>query len=275
MAATSVVPTTTLGPIDSSAIANQEAGESMGKVSPTVVLPFNSLCDDAMEITRPNLVTKSACLLPVHIADLVDEGCSNRHMSEEAKVANMEDQGVNGRPEPLLDNSSPVISNCRSVPTVTEDLLLQYVASESGPPRSLVDTLKRAPSVCSEDDSSSAAGDLNVKDPLATSSGSNAELVLIEGQIKEEIQCTGGRPRSSLVSDCMPLWGHVSICGRRPEIEDAVAIVPRFSEIPLQLLAGPHLVDGGLETNPPQSIGHFFGVYDGHGGAQVLLFVST
>ncbi|CAA6666187.1 unnamed protein product [Spirodela intermedia] len=174
-------------------------------------------------------------------------------------------------PEPLLDSSfSPsVISDSSSFPSVTEDLSLQDVSSESGPPSFLNGTLKRAPSFCSEDASSSAAGDVNVKDPLATSSGSNAELVPIKGQIKEEIRGTVGKPRSSLVSDCIPFWGHVSICGRRPEIEDAVAIVPRFSEIPLQLLAGPHLVDGGLETNPTQSIGHFFGVYDGHGGAQV------
>ncbi|CAH8391815.1 unnamed protein product [Eruca vesicaria subsp. sativa] len=49
------------------------------------------------------------------------------------------------------------------------------------------------------------------------------------------------------------LYGVTSICGRRPEMEDAVSTIPRFFQSP---------------TNP-QSTAHFFGVYDGHGGSQV------
>nr|UXG06312.1 abscisic acid insensitive 1 [Magnolia sieboldii]WAW38343.1 hypersensitive to ABA 1 [Magnolia sieboldii] len=68
--------------------------------------------------------------------------------------------------------------------------------------------------------------------------------------------------------DCIPLWGCVSICGRRPEMEDAVAAVPRFSKIPKWLLVGDRMVDG-MDQSLSLSTAHFYGVYDGHGGAQV------
>jgi len=38
--------------------------------------------------------------------------------------------------------------------------------------------------------------------------------------------------RSVLAVDCLPLWGYTSICGRRLEMEDDVAIVPRFLTCP-------------------------------------------
>lgn len=50
-----------------------------------------------------------------------------------------------------------------------------------------------------------------------------------------------------------PEHGVVSICGRRREMEDAVAVMPSF-------VAGN---DG---------VYHFFGVYDGHGGSQAALY---
>ncbi|CAI0387404.1 unnamed protein product [Linum tenue] len=59
-------------------------------------------------------------------------------------------------------------------------------------------------------------------------------------------------------SDSLMLWGMTSICGRRPEMEDAAAVVPKFMTIPAQMLGSR--VD---------LTAHFFGVYDGHGGSQV------
>lgn len=76
--------------------------------------------------------------------------------------------------------------------------------------------------------------------------------------------------RSVFAVDCVPLWGYTSICGRRPEMEDAVAIVPRFFDLPLWLLTGNAMVDG-LDPMTFRLPAHFFGVYDGHGGAQVCL----
>ncbi|CAL4949075.1 unnamed protein product [Urochloa decumbens] len=74
--------------------------------------------------------------------------------------------------------------------------------------------------------------------------------------------------RSVFAVDCVPLWGYTSICGRRPEMEDAVATVPRFHDVPLWMLTGNAVIDG-LDPMTFRLPARFFGVYDGHGGAQV------
>ncbi|KAL1532594.1 protein-serine/threonine phosphatase [Salvia divinorum] len=79
---------------------------------------------------------------------------------------------------------------------------------------------------------------------------------------------TGRGSRSIFEVDCVPLWGLTSVCGRRPEMEDAVTTLPRLLKIPIRMLTGDHGVDGGT-TCLNHLTGHFFGVYDGHGGSQV------
>ncbi|CAI9267586.1 unnamed protein product [Lactuca saligna] len=66
----------------------------------------------------------------------------------------------------------------------------------------------------------------------------------------------------------IPLWGFHSVCGKRPEMEDSVAVVPRFMEIPIKMFVGDHVIDG-MSSNLTDLTSHFFGVYDGHGGSQV------
>jgi protein phosphatase 2C len=74
--------------------------------------------------------------------------------------------------------------------------------------------------------------------------------------------------RSVFELDCTPLWGFTSLCGKRPEMEDALAIAPRMLKIPIQMLNGSKKYDGMSKDFNQQTV-HFFGVYDGHGGAQV------
>uniref|UniRef100_A0A2N9HA80 protein-serine/threonine phosphatase n=1 Tax=Fagus sylvatica TaxID=28930 RepID=A0A2N9HA80_FAGSY len=74
--------------------------------------------------------------------------------------------------------------------------------------------------------------------------------------------------RSVFEVEFVPLWGFTSIIGRRPEMEDAVATVPHFLKIPIQMLIGDRVFDGMTNCLPDQTV-HFFGVYDGHGGSQV------
>lgn len=65
--------------------------------------------------------------------------------------------------------------------------------------------------------------------------------------------------------DTVPLWGFSSVRGRRPEMEDAVAALPRFLKIPRQML-----MDGPISNSLNQYLSaDLFGVYDGHGGSQV------
>lgn len=79
----------------------------------------------------------------------------------------------------------------------------------------------------------------------------------------------GAVARSVFEVDFVPLWGFTSVCGRRPEMEDAVATVPHFLKIPIQMLVGDRVLDGMSKYLNQQTV-HFFGVYDGHGGSQVL-----
>ncbi|PWA85855.1 hypothetical protein CTI12_AA145710 [Artemisia annua] len=68
----------------------------------------------------------------------------------------------------------------------------------------------------------------------------------------------------------IPLWGTHYIIGKRPEMEDAVVVVPRFMEVPIKIV-GDHVVDG-VNSSLTNLATHFFGVYDGHGGSQVYSF---
>jgi protein phosphatase 2C len=92
---------------------------------------------------------------------------------------------------------------------------------------------------------------------------SEASAATVEAEARV---AAGGR--SVFAVDCVPLWGYTSICGRRPEMEDAVATVPRFFDVPLWMLTANAVVDG-LDPVTFRLPSHFFGVYDGHGGAQV------
>ncbi|XAR67132.1 Phosphoprotein phosphatase [Bertholletia excelsa] len=68
--------------------------------------------------------------------------------------------------------------------------------------------------------------------------------------------------------DHLSLWGCSSHCGKRAEMEDAIVTLPNFLQIPAQMLTGGEVLNG-MNKNLSHMVGHFFGVYDGHGGCQV------
>lgn len=61
-----------------------------------------------------------------------------------------------------------------------------------------------------------------------------------------------------------PLWGCSSVCGRREEMEDAIAVRPHLFQVSSRMV-----MDDNVNENIKYSPAHFFGVYDGHGGCQV------
>lgn len=65
---------------------------------------------------------------------------------------------------------------------------------------------------------------------------------------------SGSRSDVGVTTDC-PKFGMTSVCGRRRDMEDAVAIHPSFC---------------GRNHNFPNGL-HFFGVYDGHGCSHVSI----
>ncbi|KAJ6812845.1 putative protein phosphatase 2C 53 [Iris pallida] len=123
----------------------------------------------------------------------------------------------------------------------------------------------------------SAADDFLVLDSEKgiISFGGTIEVVAVPVAVETEV-LRGGRASGSgnggrsvyLMDYYFPLWGSVSIIGHRPEMEDAVVAVPRFFELPMRMVAGDCVLDG-LDPSSIRLPAHFFGVYDGHGGAQV------
>ncbi|KAJ0247891.1 Protein phosphatase 2C 7 [Hirschfeldia incana] len=103
--------------------------------------------------------------------------------------------------------------------------------------------------------------DVNMEEVEAASS----EVVVISLPEENHNVARGGS-RSVYELDCIPLWGTVSICGERSEMEDAVRALPRFLKIPVKMLMGDH---EGMNPSLTHLTSHFFGVYDGHGGLQV------
>ncbi|KAL6848835.1 hypothetical protein ACP4OV_021418 [Aristida adscensionis] len=96
------------------------------------------------------------------------------------------------------------------------------------------------------------------------------DLVAVAETAEQRVALAGASSaaRSVFAVDFVPRWGLESICGRRPEMEDAAAVVPRFFDVPLWMVAGDAPVDG-LDRASFRLPAHFFGVYDGHGGVQV------
>ncbi|XP_010498129.2 PREDICTED: protein phosphatase 2C 7 [Camelina sativa] len=87
-----------------------------------------------------------------------------------------------------------------------------------------------------------------------------------EIRLPEENPNVARGSRSVYELECIPLWGTISICGGRSEMEDSVRALPHFLKIPIKMLMGDH---EGMSPSLPYLTSHFFGVYDGHGGAQV------
>ncbi|KAG6665103.1 protein phosphatase 2C 16-like isoform X1 [Carya illinoinensis] len=93
-----------------------------------------------------------------------------------------------------------------------------------------------------------------------------ASTVVLHSHVQKSV--SKGSTRSVFELDCIPLWGSVSVCGKRPEMEDAIAAVPRFMKIPIKMLIGDRVLDG-MNQSLTHISSHFFAVYDGHGGSQV------
>ncbi|CAN4095555.1 unnamed protein product [Withania somnifera] len=111
-----------------------------------------------------------------------------------------------------------------------------------------------------------AAVSIGLEEQITDGTSSQSSAVAL--QLPLDNGLSAAVSRSVFDVDCVPLWGCTSICGRRPEMEDAFATVPRFMKIPLQMLIGDRVHDG-LPRRLSHLTTHFFGVYDGHGGSQV------
>lgn len=128
-------------------------------------------------------------------------------------------------------------------------------------------------------DKSNVEADIIMSEPLAVAVSLEEETgvrsapvpatALHQPPLEKEVCGTVGRSVFEL--DWTPLWGFTTLCGKRPEMEDAVATVPRFMKIPIEMLIGDRIFDG-MNKCFRQQTSHFYGVYDGHGGSQAKFY---
>ncbi|RWW09914.1 hypothetical protein GW17_00026573 [Ensete ventricosum] len=268
--------------------------ELMEEMPPAVALSFrtaNSTCDNSMEIACLKLITETAGLLP-NSMDAVATSLSPE--VEQSEAVAMEEGGdgddldvcraVGSFQEDLVSMerkflggiacsaASSIGSGSRSINSTAGELLDMDLPSETCTPTSL---------------QVEKSGEI-LNGPSAFEFGVNAltvsmvdsdfiipvtPIVELATQEDQHSQASSSSKRSVFLVDYIPFWGQVSICGRRPEMEDAVVAVPYFYEIPLWLLIGNQDIDG-LDSSLIRLPAHFFGVYDGHGGSQVQNYLA-
>ncbi|XP_055828601.1 protein phosphatase 2C 16 isoform X2 [Solanum dulcamara] len=101
-----------------------------------------------------------------------------------------------------------------------------------------------------------------------TNSGPTLKASVVALPLPSEKEPVKESVKSVFELECVPLWGSVSICGKRLEMEDALMAVPNFMKIPIKMFIGDRVIDG-LSQSLSHLTSHFYGVYDGHGGSQV------
>ncbi|XP_028771274.1 protein phosphatase 2C 53-like [Neltuma alba] len=96
------------------------------------------------------------------------------------------------------------------------------------------------------------------------SDGSDPKLIAPPLEMPTEEKVCRASFQKTLDLNSGPLWGFSSICGRRHEMEDAIAANLHLLQVPSHML-----MDNTGNENTENSVAHFFAVYDGHGGCQV------
>ncbi|KAH0734010.1 hypothetical protein KY285_009717 [Solanum tuberosum] len=194
--------------------------------------------------------------------DVISENESNWIGGDAVVRESEDDDSLSLEGDQIPDNSCSlsVVSDCSSL--CADDFIGFEIASDIES-QDFVDSQKSI----SHDELIGKTGVLVESDVEDTLTRPVAVPVRLEEQITDKgLNATVSR--SVFEVDYIPLWGYTSICGRRPEMEDALATVPRFMKIPLQMLIGDRVLDG-LSRRLSHLTTHFFGVYDGHGGSQV------
>ncbi|KAK8581133.1 hypothetical protein V6N13_144175 [Hibiscus sabdariffa] len=248
-------------------------------MSPAVAVTLNlgnSICENSgitahVEIATIKLVTDAANLLSDSAKVISRESISSSYGNCEANkngvnmVAMSEGVGEGAELSKMLPkNRNRSIAISESMAQESSDISLPNAEIESG--RILAKAIILGESSIEQVPTAevlltTVSPDVKISDGLDLKA---SEVVI---QLPNEKNLNRGS-RSVFELDCIPLWGSVSIIGKRTEMEDAVAAMPRFIKIPIKMLIGDHVFNG-IKQSLTDLTGHFFGVYDGHGGSQV------
>ncbi|XP_010428176.1 PREDICTED: protein phosphatase 2C 16-like [Camelina sativa] len=236
----------------------------MEEMTPAVAMTLslaNTMCDSSspVEITQLKNVTDSADLLS-------DSQHQKQGESELLKTGSSSSSSTNVLDEDEVlveedDNSAAVISEGL---LVVDDAGSELSLSEIDNGRVLATAIIVGESSIEQVPTAEvviAGEDTSVEED---GSGVTASEVVIRLPEVNSNQLVKGRSVYEL--DCIPLWGTVSIQGNRSEMEDAFAVLPHFLKLPIKMLMGDH---EGMSPSLTHLTGHFFGVYDGHGGHKV------
>ncbi|KAI4316497.1 hypothetical protein L6164_024477 [Bauhinia variegata] len=243
---------------------DQNGGNMGNEVSITVITPPNQYREgeipllDMISQNKSTLVATDEALTPeieeddllsVEGDQIIDSSCSLSIASENSSICGEEFIGFEAASEV---GTPSALDNDKSIPGVN----IVARAAELGDPNAEAEVASEPLAVTvSLDD-----------EETVVRSGDKPSTVVLQLPLEKAVSGTVGRSVFEL--DYAPLWGFISVCGRRPEMEDAVAAVPRFLKIPIEMLIGDRVLDGMDKCWSQQTI-HFFGVYDGHGGSQV------
>nr|XP_016485900.1 PREDICTED: probable protein phosphatase 2C 6 [Nicotiana tabacum] len=211
----------------------------------------------------------------VPLLPMISENDRNNWIAGDAVVRESEDDEILSLDGDQMSCSLSVVSDSSSL--CGDDFIGFEVASDIYG-QNFVDAEK---SICSveliakpgdlvesgvEDDNVSKPFAVKLEEQITDGSSSKSSQVVVQLPLNKGLSAAVSR--SVFEVDYIPLWGFTSVCGRRPEMEDALATVPRFLRIPLQMLVGDRVPDG-VSRCLSHLTAHFFGVYDGHGGSQV------
>lgn len=236
------------------------------------------ICDDSeMDSNCVGVsVTGESSVRPA-VSDLMSGKESDLISNDAVIQESEEDDFLSVEGDQILDSSFSFSAISDSSSIGADEILAFEALSDMGRPNSIVANKN----VCSTEIITKPVGFVesnvteNVKDSLAVTLSIEDNLAngpdykpIAVVQLPPEQGSGGPGARSVFEIDYVPLWGFTSLCGRRPEMEDALATVPRFMKIPTQMLIGDRALDGVTKCLSHLTA-HFFGVYDGHGGSQV------
>ncbi|RWW28021.1 hypothetical protein GW17_00007515 [Ensete ventricosum] len=257
-------------------------GKLMDEMPPALALPSqvgSSLCDSALEGARRKRsaeaeglpsnpmpasgsgsaadVEQTEVMAPVPSA-LEEDGDD---LEVRTIPGSDEEDPLSIEPEMSAGSSSSVVSDSSNLSCAIDEFSISDSSGEMGTPSSMDVGTVHGNAVPGP-----ASWELGAN-PLAVSMNVATPSIIELGNPESRRGGDGSHLQSLLLMERLPLWGFVTICGRRPEMEDAVVVVPHFFEVPLWMLIGDQSMDG-LDPDVIRIPLHFFGVYDGHGGAQ-------
>eukprot|EP00271_Cylindrocystis_brebissonii_P022210 TRINITY_DN8443_c0_g1_i1.p1 TRINITY_DN8443_c0_g1~~TRINITY_DN8443_c0_g1_i1.p1 ORF type:complete len:721 (+),score=128.62 TRINITY_DN8443_c0_g1_i1:344-2506(+) len=149
-------------------------------------------------------------------------------------------------------------------------------------------------------------GDVPASKPMFVSLGFQPDIPVAPPTPKPLVStCASPALPDGAAFDICPAHGVLSICGRRREMEDAVALIPGFVTVPCKSIlgcgavgektdCGPAVSEEESKTVASEETGkaagsekssknagvdpvcqlHLFGVYDGHGGSQAAMYLA-